>query len=267
MFVRPVPARCGAGAAWPAEETSMRSGASRSGRMAGPLLHCSRGGSARRYWALDQVRPVGTKANVPGPSLRDRAGARRTTAMKPIVIAAAAVLALPALVRAQGAPPAPAAPAQAPAAQPAAAAPAQKSLAQQWGLYVFPAKQQTKETQEKDEYDCYGWAKQSTGIDPLAPAQAAQAEQTQPKPGGAVRGAAKGAAVGAAIGAIAGDAGKGAAIGAVGGGVGGRAGQKQANAAAQQKAQDEAKQAQANTKTEFNKAFGACLEGKGYTVK
>src|SRR5436189_69622 len=117
--------------------------------------------------------------------------ARRTTAMKPIVIAAAAVLALPALVRAQGAPPAPAAHAQAPAAEPAAAA----------------------------------------------------------------------------IGAIAGDAGKGAAIGAVGGGVGGRAGQKQANAAAQQKAQDEAKQAQANTKTEFNKAFGACLEGKGYTVK
>src|SRR4051794_27091440 len=93
---------------------------------------------------------------------------------------------------AEGTPPA-AAPAAAPAAQPAAAvAPAaqpavattpQKSLSQQWGLYVFPAKQQTKEVQDKDEFDCYGWAKQSSGIDPLAPAQPAKAEAPPPKKG------------------------------------------------------------------------------------
>jgi hypothetical protein len=183
---------------------------------------------------------------------------------------ALAALVLPALARAQGTQAAPAAPAPAAAvaaAPAAAAAPAQKSLSQQWGLYVFPAKQQTREVQDKDEYDCYGWAKQTTGTDPLAPAQPAQAAPVEEKKGGAVRGAAKGAAAGAAIGAIAGDAGKGAAIGAAAGGMGGRAGQKQANAAAQQKAQDDAKQATANTKTDFNKAFGACLEGKGYTVK
>jgi len=190
--------------------------------------------------------------------------------MKPIVLAAAAVVALPLLARAQGtqpAPSAPAAPAAAAQPAPAAAAPAQKTLSQQWGLSAFPAKGQTREVQDKDEYDCYQWAKQNTGIDPLAPAQPAQAQQAPPKQGGAVRGAAKGAAVGAAVGAIAGDPGKGAAIGATAGGVGGRAGQKQANAAAEQKQQDQAKQAAADTKTQFNKGFSACLEGKGYSVK
>ena len=49
--------------------------------------------------------------------------------------------------------------------------------------------------------------------------------------------------------------------------MGGRAGQKQANAQAQQQAQQQQQQAAANTKNEFNKAFGVCLEGKGYTVK
>ena len=171
-------------------------------------------------------------------------------------------------------------------AQATPAAPAQKSLAQQWGLYVFPAKKQTKETQDKDEYDCYQWAKQTSGIDPLAPPAAQAQTQTPPpaaqppppKKGGAVRGAAGGAAAGAAIGAIAGDAGKGAAIGATAGAMRGVSNQAKSNAAAQeqakqqqeqQKQQDAAKaqQATANTKTEFNKAFSVCLEGKNYTVK
>jgi|SRR5882672_8297287 len=171
-------------------------------------------------------------------------------------------------------------------AQATPAAPAQKSLSQQWGLYVFPANKQTKETQDKDEYDCYQWAKQTSSIDPLAP-PAAQAQTPTPPPaaqppppkkGGAVRGAAGGAAAGAAIGAIAGDAGKGAAIGATAGAMRGVSNQAKSNAAAQeqqkqqqeqQKQQEAAKaqQATANTKAEFNKAFSVCLEGKNYTVK
>ena len=71
--------------------------------------------------------------------------------MKLTVIAVA--LALPAVARAQGTQSAPA---------PAAASAAQKSLSQQWGLSVFPAKNQTKEVQDKDEYDCYQWSKQNT---------------------------------------------------------------------------------------------------------
>jgi hypothetical protein len=203
------------------------------------------------------------------------------TMMKAIKIAAA-VMAMPAIVLAQSAQQAPAAaPAQQTAKQPAstAAAPAQasppaqpasgsaqKSLAQGLGMYVFPAQQQTKEVQDKDEYDCYQWAKQQSGVDPLVPAQPAQQQEPEKRRGGAVRGAAKGAAVGTAVGAIAGDTGKGAAIGAVVGGAGGASGQAQANKAEAQKQQQQAQQAAANTKNEFTKAFGACLKGKGYTV-
>ena len=179
---------------------------------------------------------------------------------KAIKFAAAAVLALPAIAGAQGTQAAPA-----PAAAPAAA-PAQQSLSQSLGVYAFPAKQQTKEVQDKDEYDCYQWAKQNSGVDPMAPAQPAQ-QETKQKRGGAVKGAAKGAAVGTAVGAISGDPGKGAAIGAVTGSAAGAAGQAKANKAAAAQQQQQAQQAAANTKNEFNKAFGACLEGKGYTVK
>jgi hypothetical protein len=202
---------------------------------------------------------------------------------KVIKVTAVAVLALPAIAVAQGTPPAStaAAPVQgkgptvdggttghSPAAQSAstATASAQKSLAQGLGLHVFPAQQQTKEVQDKDESDCYQWAKQNTGIDPAAPAQPAEEQQPKQKRGGAVKGAAKGALVGSAVGAISGDTGQGAAVGAVTGGAAGAAGQAKANKAAQQKQQQQQQQAAANTKNEFNKAMGACLQGKGYTV-
>jgi hypothetical protein len=142
------------------------------------------------------------------------------------------------------------------------------TLSQQWGLSVFPAKGQDRAKQDKDEFDCYQWSKQNTGIDPLAPAQPAPTPTPGKEPKGqAVKGAAKGAAAGAAIGAVAGDAGKGAAIGATAGGVGG-AGQKRKDkkAAKEQAAADQTAAAE-QTKTSFNKGFAACLEGKGYTVK
>jgi hypothetical protein len=150
-------------------------------------------------------------------------------------------------------------------------------------LIIYPAKGQSAEQQKKDEGECQIWAKGNTGIDPLALAgQASQpppvAAQAPPPPGGQrVRGAARGAAGGAVIGAIAGDAGKGAAIGAAAGTVAGGARKRQAEqqtAAANQQAQAQAnQQAQAqsaNTQAQlatFNKAYAACLEGRGYTVK
>jgi hypothetical protein len=80
---------------------------------------------------------------------------------------------------------------------------------------IYPANGQTAEQQSKDEGECQAWAKQNTGIDPLAIAGTA----SQPAPVGAapppaesgqrVKGAAKGAAAGAVVGAVAGDAGKG----------------------------------------------------------
>lgn len=121
-------------------------------------------------------------------------------------------------------------------------------------VYVYPQKGQSKEQQEQDEFACYKWAKDQTGVDPMAGGQAGPDRGKRLR--GTVGGAAKGAAAGAAIGAIAGDAGKGAAIGAAGGGLMGRRGAKQGEQAAAASQHDS-----------YNRAFGACMEGRGYTVK
>jgi hypothetical protein len=133
-------------------------------------------------------------------------------------------------------------------------------------LYVFPAKGQSKNQQKKDEFDCYMWAIEQSGIDPLNLPKVEAPVQSGPT-GGAVVGAAKGAAAGAAIGAIAGDAGKGAAIGAVAGGLAGRRQGKMAQAQSNQQAQAQATATEQGMKDSFNKAFMVCIEGKGYTVK
>jgi hypothetical protein len=133
------------------------------------------------------------------------------------------------------------------------------------GLFVYPANGQDAARQGQDEDECYGWARQQTGVDPTAaPTPAAAAEA--PK-GGAVKGAAGGAAAGAAIGAIAGDAGEGAAIGAVAGAAKGRRAQKKAKKQAQAQAQQAAQAQDTQVKDTFKKAWGACLEGRGYSVK
>ncbi|MDH4092580.1 MAG: glycine zipper domain-containing protein [Cyclobacteriaceae bacterium] len=137
----------------------------------------------------------------------------------------------------------------------------------QMKLYVFPSKGQSKNKQKQDEFACYQWAVEQSGIDPLnLPKIEAAPVQSGPT-GGAVVGAAKGAAAGVAIGAIAGDAGKGAAIGAVAGGLAGRRAGRQMQAQQNQQAQaDVAAQEQA-MKDSFQKAFTVCIEGKGYTIK
>jgi hypothetical protein len=134
-------------------------------------------------------------------------------------------------------------------------------------LYVFPAKGQSKNQQKKDEFDCYMWAIEQSGIDPLNTPKVEAAPVQSGPTGGAVKGAAKGAAAGAAIGAIAGDAGKGAAIGAVAGGLGGRRQGKQAQAQQNQQAQANTAAQEQAMKDSFQKAFSVCLEGKGYTTK
>ena len=72
-----------------------------------------------------------------------------------------------------------------------------------------------------------------------------------------------GAVGGVAIGAIAGDAGKGAAIGAIAGTLAGGMKARKNKEAQQQQAE----QAKAGTLQHFNKAFGVCMEGRGYAVK
>jgi Glycine-zipper domain len=134
-------------------------------------------------------------------------------------------------------------------------------------LYVFPSKDQSQQKQKEDEFVCYKWAIESTGIDPMNPPKVEAAPVETGPDGSAVVGAAKGAAAGVAIGAIAGDAGKGAAIGAVAGGLAGRKQGKQAQAQAQQQSQSAAAKTEQEIKDSFKKAFSACIEGKGYTIK
>ena len=148
---------------------------------------------------------------------------------------------------------------------------AQKTVAQDMskslGLYVFPANNQSQATQDADEMACYKWAINQTGYDPLNPPVVQGATIDRSPDGRAVGGAARGAAGGAAIGAIAGDAGKGAAIGALVGGVRGRR-SKVVGDEMQQQANDQAAAAHSQElKNDYNKAFSACMEGKGYTVK
>jgi hypothetical protein len=126
------------------------------------------------------------------------------------------------------------------------------ALAQQ--VFVYPQKGQSQQQQDVDTAECARWAKAQSGVDPTAAPQ--QQAQLGTHSRGTLGGAAKGAALGAAIGAIAGDAGKGAAIGAVGGGAMGRRGSKQQQQGQQAEAQDA-----------YNRAFAACMEARGYTVK
>lgn len=139
-----------------------------------------------------------------------------------------------------------------------------QSLSSSLGVVVYPSKGQSSTQQGKDEGECFGWAKQQTGIDPMAVASAPTQQPGAAAGGGErVRGAARGALGGAAIGAIAGDTGKGAGIGAVAGTMaGGRQARKNKAAKEQQ-----AEQAKAGTLQHFNKAFGVCMEGRGYLVK
>lgn len=133
-------------------------------------------------------------------------------------------------------------------------------------LVVFPSNEQSQQQQKVDEFECYKWAMEQTGIDPLNLPKIEVEVQSGPT-GAAVGGAARGAVAGVAIGAIAGDAGKGAAIGATAGGLRGARAGRQGQAQQNQQAQANAAAAEEEIKNKFKKAFSACMEGKGYTIK
>ena len=175
-----------------------------------------------------------------------------------------------------------------PATQPSQAA---SSPAKSVGMFAYPKKNQTADQQLKDENECFASAKQQSGIDPQAPPPAAKTEEqkkaeqqaaadnAKQAKGGRVSGAARGAAGGAAIGAIADDeAGKGAGAGAAAGAMVGGARQRRANKAAKQQAaqataqQQQQQEAQANATHQqgidtFKRAFSACMDARGYSIK
>jgi hypothetical protein len=143
-------------------------------------------------------------------------------------------------------------------------------------IYIYPAKGQSQEQQDRDRYECHSWAVRQTGFDPSRPQTAASdtphATPNQPPPpqGHVVRGAARGAALGAVGGAITGDAGTGAAAGAAMGGLVGGMRRRQQRRQYQEQQQQVAAQAAINSqqsqRNAYHRAMAACLTGRGYTV-
>lgn len=134
-------------------------------------------------------------------------------------------------------------------------------------LYIYPAGGQSNEQMDKDKYECYNWAKTDSGFDPMAAPTA-----TSPPPEGQKKsgGVAKGGLAGAATGAIIGDNRTAARRGAVTGGLIGGVRQSSHNQKVEQQQQQHAEQqasTSANNRDNYNRAYSACLEGRGYSVK
>jgi hypothetical protein len=159
---------------------------------------------------------------------------------------------------------------------------ASQTLASSEGLQVYPSRGQDAGKQAMDEAECYKWSKDQTGYDPASPPPVATAAKVEAPPqhatGARARGAVRGAAAGAVVGEIANnDADEGAKVGAAAGVVAGgvrnrqarRANEAAADAANQQAqaAADQANAQRAQLQANFKKGMGACLEGRGYTVK
>ena len=126
---------------------------------------------------------------------------------------------------------------------------------------AYPANGQGAEQQATDDAQCLAWAQQDTGIDPAALA-ATPPVATGPQ-GERLRGAARGAVGGAVVGEIVDDdAGRGAAVGATAGVIAGGARSRRKQAAQVQQGQA----AQAQAMDTYFRAYGACMQGRGYTV-
>jgi hypothetical protein len=139
---------------------------------------------------------------------------------------------------------------------------------------VYPAKAQSDDQIEKDKYQCYAWAKNETSFDPMKTPTTTSGPPAKEKE---VWGAGKTGVAGGATGAIVGGAAKGkkgalrgGLLGAAGGAlIGGVRSSNQRNREAQKRKDWERKEANnyVRARNEYNRAFGACMEGRGYSVK
>jgi hypothetical protein len=147
-------------------------------------------------------------------------------------------------------------------------------------VYFYPTQghSPSPEQQDRDKYECNGWAVQKTGFDPslpnLPPHQRVRVVAGGPPPGAGV---AAGAVTGAVVGVAVSDrhnTGPGALIGAIAGAAIGGA------AEAQRAEQQDRMEAQANANandaqaaalerkaSNYRRAMSACLEGRGYSVR
>lgn len=135
---------------------------------------------------------------------------------------------------------------------------------------VYPSGGQSDDQMAQDKFECQRWATQQSGFDPLATPRASTAPPAAEEPvGGAGRGAVAGAAGGALVGALTGNTRRGAAIGAgTGGLLGGirRSDQRTREQAARDNWEQQEVARITAERDDFNRAYRACLTGRGYTV-
>jgi len=136
-------------------------------------------------------------------------------------------------------------------------------LAQAQELFIFPNDGQDQDQQDLDEFQCIRVARDRTGFDPMStPTASTRAPETR---GGALGGAAGGALLGTAVGAIAGNTRQGLGIGAAAGGLLGGMRRADSNRQQDRWAQEETANYQRD-RNNWNRAFTACMESRGYTV-
>lgn len=150
-----------------------------------------------------------------------------------------------------------------------------QSLAETDNLFIYPAANQSIDQQERDEYECYLWARSETDFDPMGQARSDDDDRVRvevaenPKENAA----GLGVLLGAITGAVITDSSKGAIVGA---GVGGIIGAS-SEASGQRQVEEEARASAAQLSAQmqqrnllaanYQRAFSACLEGRGYVVR
>jgi hypothetical protein len=160
--------------------------------------------------------------------------------------------------------------------KPASDSGAAKSNAAITQVYFYPKAGQSNELQSRDQYDCYNWAVKQTGFDPgmtaMRPEQRVKVVPMPPPGHDTITLSIVGAVLGALVGGPRHAAG-GALIGAGAGAVAGAASDisRQEQAKQMEEAyynRDQALNSQLEAKAlDFRRAMGACLEGRGYSVK
>ncbi len=140
-------------------------------------------------------------------------------------------------------------------------------------LYVYPQQGQSNDQMEQDKFQCYGFGRDQSGFDPMQVPTATRPPPQEKQTTSVGRSVARGAAVGGAYGAITGNSSKarkrakrGAATGLVVGSVRNSRTNKQ-NAANQQAWEQEQAAIYQQNRNNYNRAYAACLEGRGYSVK
>ncbi len=140
------------------------------------------------------------------------------------------------------------------------------------GLYVYPRNGQSVDLQSSDNWQCNRSAVEVTGYDPANPSaytppQPDRAAQGRTLAKSAVLGSAASSAVGAAAGAAIGQAARGAAVGAAGGGMAGLIQGLFSVFSQSGRQQQQQQQIQQQHLSDYQRAFSACMDARGYSVQ